>query len=497
MDTGSRRSKDGQVARSFLKINDSAWLFADSLRTPMQVGMLATFTVPKDQPNFVADLVERWRSVRQFSAPFNYQLKMLPVPGWVTLDDDEIDLDYHLRHSALPSPGSQRELGVLVSRLHSIKLDRRYPLWEFHVIEGLEEDKFALYSKAHHSQVDGVGGIRLLKRMLSADPERRDMLPPWAVGQDGPDQSSLPPKQPRKEASVSVTSNSGPASAVKRVVGGLRDGLGDTGEVLGSLAKTYAESATGISDPGRAVPFQAPKTIFNGRIHTPRRFATQQYTIERMQAVGERTDGSLNDVFLAVVGGALRRYLTDQGQLPDEPLVANVPVSVRPEGAAKAGNSITFLYATLGTDIEDPIERIRAIRDSTRMGKRRLPSVGGAAMDAYTAALMLPFLSLAILGVGDRGTPFANIVVSNVPGMQEQRYLDGAELEEIYPVSLLFNGQALNITAVSYGGLFNIGFTGCRDSVPSLQRIAVYAGEELAKIEEALDERKKRRGRAS
>ena len=499
MDTVCRRSNNAEVTRSFLKINDSAWIFADSLRTPMQVGMLATFQVPEGQPDFVADLVARWRTMRQFSAPFNWQLKMLPVPGWVTLDDDEIDLDYHLRHSALPSPGSQRELGVLVSRLHSIKLDRRYPLWEFHVIEGLEEDKFALYSKAHHSQVDGVGGIRLLKRMLSADPDRRDMLPPWAVGQDGPDQSSLPPKQKTKEddAGPPTTSNAGPASTVKRVVGGLRGGLGDTGEVLGSLAKTYAESATGISDPGRAVPFQAPKTIFNGRIHTPRRFATQQYSIERMQDVGERTDGSLNDVFLAVVGGALRRYLTELGELPDEPLVANVPVSVRPEGAAKAGNSITFLYATLGTDIEDPLERIRAIRDSTRMGKRRLPAVGGAAMDAYTAVLMLPFLSLAIMGVGDRGTPFANIVVSNVPGMQETRYLDGAELEEIYPVSLLFNGQALNITAVSYGGLFNIGFTGCRDSVPSLQRIAVYAGEELAKIEDALDQRKKRRGRAS
>ncbi|QWC84246.1 wax ester/triacylglycerol synthase family O-acyltransferase [Nocardioidaceae bacterium] len=486
------------MARSFLKINDSAWIFADSLRTPMQVGMLATFEVPKDRPQFVADLVERWRGVHEFSAPFNWQLKMLPVPGWTTLEDDEIDLDYHLRHSALPHPGSQRELGVLVSRLHSIKLDRRYPLWEVHVIEGLEENKFALYSKAHHSQVDGVGGIRLLKRMLSADPERREMLPPWAVGMHGPDQSSLPAKPSRREAAVAVaTTNSGPASAVKRVVGGLRDGLGDTGEVLGSLAKTYTESATGISDPGRAVPFQAPRTIFNGRIHTPRRFATQQYSIDRMQAVGERTDGSINDVFLAVVGGALRRYLIEQGELPDEPLVANVPVSVRPEGAAKAGNSITFLYATLGTDIEDPIERIRAIRDSTRMGKRRLPSVGGAAMDAYTAVLMAPFLGQAILGFGGRGTPAANVVVSNVPGMEEARYFDGARLQEIYPVSLLFNGQALNITAVSYDGLFNIGFTGCRDSIPSLQRIAVYAGEELAALESALDARKKRRGRAS
>ena len=147
------------MARKLLKTNDSAWLFTDSHRTPMQVGMLATFRVPEDRPTFVADLVARWRETREFAPPFNYLYKSLPVPSWVELESDQIDLDYHLRHSALPAPGSQRELGVLVSRLHSSMLDRRYPLWECHVIEGLEEDRWSLYMKAHHSQVDGVGGI--------------------------------------------------------------------------------------------------------------------------------------------------------------------------------------------------------------------------------------------------------------------------------------------------------------------------------------------------
>src|SRR6476469_3253272 len=164
------------MARKLLKINDSAWLFAESHRTPMQVGMLATFRVPDGQPTFVQDLVDRWRQVREFEPPYNYLFKMAPVPSWAEVPDDQIDLDYHLRHSALPRPGSQRELGVLVSRLHSARMDRRYPLWECHLIEGLE----------------GVGGVRLLKRMLSADPEARDMLPPWAVGTRGPDQSGLP-----------------------------------------------------------------------------------------------------------------------------------------------------------------------------------------------------------------------------------------------------------------------------------------------------------------
>ncbi|WP_341925733.1 wax ester/triacylglycerol synthase family O-acyltransferase [Nocardioides psychrotolerans] len=461
------------MGRKLLAVNDSAWLFAESHRTPMQVGMLATFRVPEDQPTFVADLVARWREVRSFAPPFNYLFKKSPVPSWIEVPDEEIDLDYHLRHSALPAPGSQRELGVLVSRLHSSMMDRRYPLWECHVIEGLEEDRWSLYIKAHHSQVDGVGGIRLLRRILSADPDTRDMLPPWAVGTRGPDQSGIP-SRPRSMPSAE-------AVASPRA-GAVRSGA----TVLASLTKTYAETLTGTRDDDRAVPFRAPKSIFNGRIHTPRRFATQHYSIERLRSVAKAADASLNDIFLTICGGALRRYLVEHDQLPTQTLTANVPVSVREGTAASVGNAITFLYATLGTDIEDPVVRIAAIKSSTASGKARLPEVNGLAMTAYTAVLMAPFLTQAILGVGGRGRPASNIVVSNVPGPAEARYLDGSRMEEIYPVSLLFNGQALNITAVSYDGEFNIGFTGCRDSIPSLQKIAVYAGEELDRLEAAL-----------
>jgi WS/DGAT/MGAT family acyltransferase len=466
------------VGRKLLKINDSAWLYAESHRTPMQVAMLATFSVPEDQPDFVGDLFTRWREVREFHPPFNYLLRMAPVPSWQELEPDQIDLDYHFRHSALPRPGSQRELGVLVSRLHSAKMDRRYPLWECHLIEGLEGGQWSMYMKVHHSQIDGVGGVRLLKRILSADPDARDMLPPWAVGTRGPDQSGLPPREPAAEPDRST-----PGSIVQRVA---HDGA----EVVTSLGRTYGESVTGRADHARGVPFRAPRTIFNGRIHTPRRFATQHYPIDRLRDIATVTSVSLNDVFLTICGGALRRYLIEADALPVEPLIANVPVSVRAGDGAGVGNAITFLYSTLGTDIADPVQRLQAVQESTRLGKERLPHVGGLAMDAYTAVLMGPFLSQAILGFGGRGRPASNVVISNVPGPAETRYLDGSRLEEIYPVSLLFNGQALNITAVSYDGQFNIGFTGCRDSIPSLQHIAVHAGEELDALEEALAARR-------
>ncbi len=454
-----------------LKINDAGWIHAETDRTPMQVGVLATFSMPEDAgPSYLQDLVDRWRSVRTYQPPFNYRLRGTLLSRWQTLEDDEIDLDYHFRHSAVPSPGGERELGVLVSRLHSQRMDRRYPLWECHVIEGVSEGRWSMYMKVHHSQIDGVGGIRLANRIFSVDPTARDMLPPWAVGTHGADQSGLPAKEK-------------PVPAERPA----RPSVVTTASALGgSLARTYAETAVGARDGLRAVPWRAPRSVFNGRIHTPRRFATQTYDMERLRKVASAAGGSLNDVFLAINGAALRRYLVDHDALPEESLTANVPVSVRAGEAAGVGNAITFLYAKLGTDIEDPLERIKAIRESTRLGKARLPQAGAAAMDAYTALLMGPFLGQAMLGLGGVGRPASNLVISNVPGLKEQRYIDGSKVLEYYPLSLLFHGQSLNITAVSNAGSFCIGYTGCRDSVPHLQRIAVYSGEALEELEQAL-----------
>jgi diacylglycerol O-acyltransferase len=459
-----------------LKINDSAWLFAESRRTPMHVGVLATFSMPDDADDcYLEDLVNRWRTVRTFKPPFNYLLQRPGLPRWKELDDDAIDVDYHLRHSAVPSPGGERALGVLVSRLHSARLDRRYPLWECHVIEGVEERKWSLYMKVHHSQIDGVGGLRLARRMFSVDPDARDMLPPWAVGTSGPDQSGLPAKPVGNGVATVDRGGIDPVAGARSAASAVL-----------SLTKTYSESVTGLGGAGRAVPFRAPRSVLNSRINAPRRFATQAYHIDRMRTVAKAAGGSLNDVFLAICGAALRRYLQELDALPASSLTANVPVSVRPEGGAGVGNAITFLYARLGTDIEDPLERIAAIRESTQLAKERLPHAGGTVMDTYTSVLMGPFLAPAVLGVGGFGPPDANLVISNVPGLREQRYYDGSSLEAYYPMSLLFHGQALNITAVSNSRTFCIGYTGCRDTLPHLQRVAVYSREALEELEEAL-----------
>lgn len=456
---------------------DAVWLIQESAETPMHVASLQVFEKPADaSPTYLRDLVARWRTSPRFAAPFNYRLRGgLGLPRWQVLADDEIDIDYHLRHTALPAPGGERELGAVVSRLHSTRLHRRYPLWECHLIEGLHLNQWALYTKVHHSLMDGVAALRIASRCLSTRPQDREMLPIWSIGIDGPDQSHSQ-RDGRRSTPRRVELEMGPSA------------VGATREVTGALARTALRSLTGHG-AAAAAPFRNPATAFNTRLSTPRRVATQQYELERLRLVSEATGASRNDVFLAICGAAMRRYLLEQGQLPDRTLTALVPAAVRRPGAA-SGNSITFMYAPLGTDVADPLARLDAIASASSQSKRELPRVGPRAMGAYTGLLMAPSIAQALLPLGGRTPAPANLVVSNVPGMPQARYLDGSPLKAFYPVSVLLHGQALNITAVGGASTLDIGFTGGRDSVPHLQRIAVHCGEGLAELEHALDSRR-------
>ena len=452
-----------------LKINDVAWVYADKARTPMQVGMLATFTLPDDAGDaYLRDLVARWREVRTFAPPFNLVFRGL-LPHWEPVPDDTVDLDHHFHHAALPAPGGEQALLALVGRLHAQRMDRRQPLWELHVVEGLAPRRWALYFKLHHSQVDGAGGLRMAKRFLSVDPGHRGMLPPWAVGTNGVDQSGT---------------TGGPRSTPSPITGG-RTRLQGLRSVGGSLARTYAETVGAPRERLRAVPYAAPKSTFNGRIGPTRRFATQSWEMDRLRAVATAAGASINDVYLAATGGGLRRYLTELGRLPERGLTASIPVAVRTEEPARVGNALTFLWSDLGTDVADPAARLAAVRESTRLGKERVPTASPAVMDAYTVLLMLPVLGQAVTGSGGVGAPAFNVVVSNVPGFGEDRWLDGSSLDAFWPLSLVFHGQGLNITAISNEELFCIGYTGARDAVPHLDRVAAHSGRALEELEAA------------
>ena len=455
---------------------DAAWLTVESRDTPMHVASLVILSKPKNAgENYLQELVEHLRSSRTFVPPFNLKIKQSALKNVlpVVKEHRDIDMEYHVRHSALPKPGGERELGQIVSRLHAHQLDLTRPLWEAHVIEGLEGDRFALYTKVHHSLVDGVAGVRILQQAFSSSARDRNMPPPWSKQIATNKSSSKKDKKPEEFGSH--------AGLAANAMGGVKK----QAKSVGGLARIFGEfgKARGSDTNKLSAPFDAPKSVFNGRVTPPRRFATQQYKIDRIKKVAAAAGVTLNDVVLALCGTALRRFLLEANALPAKSLTAGIPVSVRPAGDVNVGTAISFIISTLGTDIADPKLRLEEIHQATSRAKEELQKLSRSQIDRYTLLLMGPFIGALVAGLGGRTRPVFNITISNVPGPDKPLYFNGARMEGIFPVSLLSHGQALNITCLSYNGSLNFGFTACRDTLPHTQRLSVYTGEALEEFE--------------
>ena len=454
---------------------DAAWLFTESRATPNHVGGLLQFRLPEGAPrDYLRDMMHAFRRHRSFAPPWNRRLKYAfnknPLPVWI--EDEDIDLEYHLRHAALPWPGGERELGELVGRLHSTPLDLARPPWECTLIEGLEGGRFGLFIKIHHSLIDGVSGVKLLQRGMSFDRDKSLGLPPfWAAGQGAAPRSG----------------RSGPAPTMAEAAQAAVAGLGAQARSLPQLVSAFAKLVKRIGQPGDGLllPFDAPRTVLNGRVREKRRFATQQFALDRLRAVASAAQCTLNDVVLAMCGDALRRLLQALDELPAQSLSAGIPVSVRPKDDEGSGNAISFIVATLGTDIEDTAQRLATIKASVKHAKAHVQSLPRQAMLQYTMLLMAPSIVTLLTGLGGRTRPMFNITISNVPGPDKPLYFRGAELVATYPASIVTHGQALNITCQSYAGSMNFGFTGCHSAVPSLQKLARYSADALAALEQA------------
>ena len=458
-----------------LPITDGAWLMIESGEAPQHVGGLMVFDYPPDaSPTWLHDTWQRLRTATDFAPPFSYRLRrpygLAGLFDWES--DPDIDLDYHLRFSALPRPGRVRELLVLVSRLHSTLLDRHRPLWEVHLIEGLQPEhegeppRFAMYAKFHHSMFDGVGAMRVMRRMFSADPDLRGMAAPWEI------------------ASTAATTPS-PAPEPLRSSPAEKPGLLDPVRSLGTIAGTLRDQARATRQgvKGEVMPFSAPRSLLNGRITGSRRFAADGFSFERMSGVAKALGVSINDVALAMSSHAMRTYLLDHMALPDKPLTGMIPVSVRTEDDGPQGNALSFLVVDLGTDIDDPIDRLERIRTSMQRGKDRLASMSRSERVGYAVAITSPYVIGPLLGIAGRGRPLANVVISNVPGPREPRYFDGARLQGMYPASLLQQGQALNITLTSYDTEMQFGLTACRKTLPQMQRMLDHLDAGLQELE--------------
>ncbi len=449
-----------------MPVTDSMFLMVETREHPMHVGGLQLFRKPDGAgEDYLRDLrqslleSDNMRSVfrRRPSRPVNTVGHL----RWST--DADLELDYHFRHSALPQPGRVRELLELTSRWHSTLLDRHRPLWETHLIEGLRDGRFAVYSKIHHALMDGVSALRHLQGTLSEDPADLDCPPPWG-------------SRSESGAARNGHSSRSPLSAV-----------GKTLEQVAGIGPAAAKVAREAFREHRlTLPMQAPKTMLNVPIGGARRFAAQSWSLDRVRAVATAAGVSRNDVVLAMCSGALRDYLIEQSALPDAPLVAMVPVSLRRRDAGDAtGNNIGALLCNLATDETDPAQRLAAISASMSNGKKLFTQL------SPLQTLLLSGLNVAQLGaspipgfVGNTRPPF-NLVISNVPGPRKQMYWNGAALDGIYPASVLLDGQALNITLTSNDDNLDFGITGCRRSVPHLQRILTHLDTALAELEGA------------
>lgn len=455
----------------FLNPVDAAYLRMESPRTPMHVGGLLTFRLPDGAPrDYLRRLYEHLRAQPVTAAPFNQRLARGGLhklaPAWETLD--EVDIDHHFRHSALPFPGGERELGVLVARLHSHQLDLRRPPWEIHLIEGLEHRRFALYVKLHHSTLDGLSAINLLRRWLSEDAGALQTAL-WNLP------GALPARDEGEDEAASLLRSSAAQLRAQFKAGA-------------QLAAKLVQMSRPRDNPegGIRSALATPRSMLNVRISAQRRLATQLFALPQIKSLAERAHCTVNDLALAICAGAVRRYLLELDALPAAPLVASVPVGLaRPEAQAGKATRAGFVVP-LSTQQSDPLQRLDVVRAVTQRMKEQLHTLSGDALRQFTLLGLSPLLVGQMTGVLARLPPVFNFQVSNVLLSRETLYLHGAPLDALYPVPLLFDGYALNITVVGYADRLAFAFTGCRDALPSLQKLAVYAADALGELEAAI-----------
>ena len=409
----------------------------------------------------------------------------LDQPYWI--DDPDFDIEYHVRELALPRPGSDAQLTEQVSRLHARPLDRGRPLWEIYLISGLDGERAAVYTKIHHAAVDGVSGTELLTILLDMSPDGRELPPvqPW--------HPANPPRWPELAARTAVRLAWRPVQTV-RMTNELVRVLPTLAPVVSTVVGGMLGLNRGDGDIIVTAAGRAPATPFNKQITPHRRFAFRSVDLDTVKMVKNAFGVSVNDVVMAMSAGALRRWLADHDALPAQPLIAMIPVSVHdPASKGALGNKVSAMLAELPTNVHDPGRRLDIVHAATKIAKAQQAAIPQGLVDeisdfappALTArAARVVFAT----GVLHRLPPF-NVTISNVPGPNVPAYLCGAKLIAHYPVSVVTDGQGLNITLVGYLGQLHFGLVSSRELVPDIDKLAGYLPEELALLAEAAEKR--------
>lgn len=421
--------------------------------------------------------------------PFRRRLVEVPLgldlPYWI--EDPDFDIDFHVRQHAVPSPGTPEQLADVVSRIHARALDRSKPLWEMYIIEGVDGGRAVAHlTKVHHSTIDGAAGAMMLAAILDIDPERRPTgtAADWTPDAVPSDRQLLERtfveyvRRPEKMLRLSLRTMRELADSTRS--GGLRamaDVLaqpmpGRLGELM--RHRLRADPTDDPDHPPALPPTAAPRTPWNASIGRHRRFAYTTTRLDDAKAIRRSVGCTFNDVVMTLCSGTLRRYLIHHDCLPDEPLVAMVPVSVRTGAEADVfQNRVSALLADLATNEADPAHRLARVQASMDRAKTDFHAIPADALQDFTqfappAVAARAMRMYSRLKIADRAAPPFNLIISNVPGPNVALYASGAELLHFYPVSAVADGQGLNITVQSYNGNLDFGFVCDRDLVPDV-----------------------------
>ncbi|MGI9600410.1 MAG: WS/DGAT/MGAT family O-acyltransferase [Acidimicrobiales bacterium] len=419
--------------------------------------------------------------------PFRQRLVEVPLgldfPYWI--EDPDFDLQYHLRHIALPAPGDREMLADQVARIHSRPLDRSRPLWEMYLIEGLADGRAAVMTKFHHAAIDGVSGAEILASLVDLEPN------------PGPPPPPIKPWRPEPEPDPTRLLAKGALSLMTQPARAVRFGYRTVRALPGLGALVGPGLATVMKSPSRAPEFLrrpealAPRTPFNHSIGGHRRLAFAQVSLDQVKQVKQQHGVTVNDVVMAMSAGAIRSWLEEFHALPERSLVAMVPISVRTEdNRHEIGNHVSSLVCTLATDVDDPVERLHAIHDAMSGVKEQhdaLPAdiLSDASTFATPAIAGLANRLVARTRLADRINPLFNVVISNVPGPPIPLYTAGARIEADYPISAIIDGVGLNITVMSLDGHLDFGLVACRDLVDDLWFMADALQDQLDTLDEA------------
>jgi diacylglycerol O-acyltransferase len=449
---------------------DVSFLYLEGPTTPMHVGGLAVFEPPAegfDYERFVELIEQRIALVPRYRQKIKWVPGHLANPVWV--DDTEFDLSYHVRRSALPKPGSDEQLRELVARVQSRPLDRNRPLWEMYLVEGLSGGRFAVIQKTHHAMVDGVSAVDIGQVILDSTPVPREI----------PEDLWMPRPEP---ASVALLVDA-VAEIVRRptaILDTVRIGLADAREVTGRLAGAVG----GVLSAARVAARSAPDSPLNASIGSQRRFAVARTDLADYRKVRKQAGGTVNDVVLATVAGAIRGWMLSRGEpvRPASTVRAMVPVSVRGDSeSGRLGNQVSSYLVDLPIGEPNPVVRLSQVSYAMKAHKESGQSVGAEALVALSGFAPPTLHALGARAASSFTRRLFNVVVTNVPGPQFPLYASGARMLEMFPVVPLATGQALSIGLTSYDGGVYYGLNADRD--------AMYDADVLASlIEEALTE---------